>query len=190
MRIKSLLVVLALGASTSFAAVQDWHVRYYAGTLNILDKKTGANYKEKVVMYHIVSPEDDMMTEVACVKDAGKPAYLVPTYMYRRSENAMTVSELRDPRSNSKLTGEAFASGKTWYWNKYTLTMKYAYSNKPNDYVTMRAHLHFVPGALKVRKRVWYANGQPKQDWSGTMPEISKERFLKIASAMKCPAIP
>lgn len=184
---KYMLVLVAFATTAATAAVQDWHVRYYAGTLNI--RMGGAVYQEKVVMYQVNSPENSMVTQMACVKDAGKAAYLVPTYMMHQGNGQLAISNSVSG-SGGSLSGQGAATGQEWYWDKYQLDMKYAPSNKPNDYVTMKANVHVVPGGMRVRKRVWYSNGKVKQDWSGALPEISKESFLKIASAMKCPAIP
>lgn len=181
-----MLVLIAFATTAATANVQDWHVRYYAGTLNI--KMGGAVYTEKVVMYQVNSPEQSRVTQMACVKDAGKPAYLVPTYMHVQGSGQLAISNLES--GTGSLTGQGSMSGQDWHWDKYQLNMKYAPSNKPNDYVTMKANVHVVPGGMRVRKRVWYSNGQVKQDWSGSLPEVSKENFLKIAAAMKCPAIP
>jgi hypothetical protein len=190
MGLNNLVLLLALVGPLAYGS-PDFNVRYFAGTLNIQDKKTGADYKEKVVMYHLVDADTDLTTEVACVKDAKVPAYLVSTYMKRKTGNdTMAVSDQKDFAANSKLTGEGQATGKTYYWDKFTLEMKYVSSQKPGDFVNMKAKLNFVPGALNVKKRIWFSNGEPKQDWSGTLPQISRESFLKIASAMKCPAIP
>lgn len=182
-----MLVLIAFATTAATAAVQDWHVRYYAGTLNI--KMGGAVYTEKVVMYQVNSPEQSKVIQMACVKDAGKPSYLVPTYMMHQGNGQLAISNLENG-NGGQLTGQGSATGQEWHWDKYQLNMKYAPSEKPGDYVTMKANVHVVPGAMRVRKRVWYSNGAVKQDWSGSLPEISKESFLKIASDMKCPAIP
>ena len=54
MRIMKSVALLALVCPMVAFALPDWNVRYYAGRLNILDKKTGAKYVEDVVMYHLV----------------------------------------------------------------------------------------------------------------------------------------
>lgn len=190
MGLKKMYLLLALMGPMAYG-LPDWSVRYYAGTLNILDQKTKAHYTEQVVMYHVVDADTDVMTEVACVKDEGTPAYLVPTYMIRTGmDDQLRISDRNDFSPSSKLRGHGQALGKAWSWNQYTLTMQYRNSSKRNDFVTMKAHLRFDENGLNVKKQVWYADGSPKQAWSGRLPRVSKESFLKLASDMKCPAIP
>jgi len=186
-----IFISMTLAATSSFAAIQDWSIRYYAGTLKILDVKTKKIYKEDVVMYHLNNTELDMVTQMACVSDDGGPSYLVPTHMRRNFDGSMEISDRNEYLTDSNLTGKATPTGRKWNWDRFSLTMKYVYNPaKSPDHKTMQADVKMVKHAMKVRKKVWDASGALKQNWTGTLFEISRERFLKIATEMKCPVIP
>ena len=186
-----ILMTLALAAPGAFAAIQDWRIAYYAGTLKIRDLKTKKLYKEDVVMYHLNDTELDKVTQMACVSDDGGPAYVVPTHMFRNFDGTLNVTERTVWLKDSQLTGNATAQGRNWNWDNFTMTMKYVYNpEKPAEFKTMVADVEMKQYEMKVQKMVWDAKGKPKQKWTGSLYEISREKFLKIASDMKCPAIP
>lgn len=181
------LAAMIVAERSAFAAGEVWEVRYYAGRLSIFDPKTKATYYEDAVLYQINDPYHGIISQEACVKDKGIPAYVVKTHMQVDGMNRLNVSDRSDFGPQSKLTGSGVVQNSPWNWNNnYRLSLNYAGSNKAKDHKRIEVAVKMAPEQMLVRRHVYSVDGRLKQDWHGRLPQITKEQFTNQAKALKC----
>lgn len=175
--IPAILVTPGVGLAQSAPIVQ-----YYYAQAKLINVDSGRTLPEEVLLARTLDPEHNMITEVACLRDPGRPAFLSPIYM-RVTGTHLQIADTPDVRHPKTITGTGTVAGPPWHWTYLKFSMVYLPFAAPVEDVNF-----VTPTQLIGRKQIFSAAGTPVQLYELDMDLITKARYETRRAQLGCPS--
>lgn len=156
-------------------------VLLYSGTARVTDLQTGTITYEELILKKIFAPENNLLTELACVAKPGKPSSLSPVYMKIEGQKITSISNRPDFSGN--LSGTGTLSGQSWNWNYLNFSMRMKLGENE---IRIEDGNFVVNDSLIARKQIFF-NGIPVQLWDVETKLMTEETFKEMAAKHQCP---
>ncbi|MBA2686303.1 MAG: hypothetical protein H0U66_17600 [Gemmatimonadaceae bacterium] len=175
--IPAMLVIPGVGLAQSTPIVQ-----YYYAQAKRINVDAGRTSPEEVLLARTLDPEHSMITEIACLRDPGRPAILSPIYMKVTGAH-LQISDTPDVLHPKTVTGTGTVAGPPWHWTYLKFSMVYL------PFATPVEDVNFVtPTQLIGRKQIFSPAGTPVQLYELDMDLITKAQYEMRRAQLGCPA--
>ena len=141
----------------------------------------GTVVPEEVLLVKTLDPQNSMLSEIACLRDTGRPSYLSPIYM-KVTGNKLQIADTADVTHPNKVTGVGAVSGPAWNWNYLKFSMNYLPYSAPVEDVNV-----VTPTQLIGRKQLFSSDGTLFELYDLEMDQITEDQYQAHFTSMGCP---
>lgn len=156
----------------------------YQGTAEVTTFATGQTIQQPFLLKKSMDPSRSEIVEVACVKEAGRPAYISPVYM-QVSGNLITAISNK-PTYDGTLTGTGTLVGAPWNWSDLTFSMEMTVGG---GHVVRIEDENIVRDDHLIARKKIFSDGSPSGTWEADALLIDESDFAEAAQRMGCPSL-
>lgn len=178
-----------LAAAPALAATTS----YFEGAQREVSLRDGHVSDGQTLLARTLDPQASTLTEIACVREAGRPAVISPVFMRVAEDGKLTITDQPDLSAGRVLTGSGEALGEPWHWPELHFSMQVRIPNGPSLRIE---DANFAAGEKMVGRKQMFLltpqdpHGAPVQLWDIDMAPLTAEQFHARAKDMGCPAYP
>lgn len=155
--------------------------QYYYATARRVVLATGQSSPEEVLLTRTLDPARGMITEIACLRDPGRPTFVSPIFM-KVAGNQIRIADTADVEHPKMVSGTGVLVGAPWHWTYLKMSMTYLPSG-----ATIEDANYITPTGLIGRKSIVSTSGSPVQLYELDMELIPRAQYDERGAAMGCP---
>lgn len=174
------LVLLDSGISGASEAVSQY---YYSQAARITHLPSRQVTTEEVLLVRTLDLANSLISEIACIKSPGRPAYMSPVYM-KVTGNTLQIADTPDVSQPNKIRGTGEVWGPDWNWNYLKFSMVYI------PYSTAVEDENFVTSTqLIAKKQLLGPNGIPFEYYDLEADLITQREYQSRYTEIGCPSL-